>query len=1113
MQRCLRARLLPTAGALFLAFVAAVPVAAQTKLLRFPDIHGDRIAFTYGGDLWTAPATGGTAIRLTAHPGLELFPRFSPDGSRIAFTGQYDGDEQVYVVPATGGVPKQLTYYPAQGPLAERWGYDHQVYGWSPDGQQILFRSHRDNWGMSTRLFTVPAAGGPATPLPMPAAGAGAFSPDGRQIVYSPLFRDFRSEKRYSGGQANRLVIFDLAATRAVNVPAKERAQRDPMWIGDLVYYNSDEHGTFNLYSYDPRSGTVRQLTHSRTWDVRWPSADPSTGRIIFELAGELQVLDTRSGQVTPIRIHVPHDGLHTRPTRVSAANRITGFGLSPNGERALFSARGDIFTAPIERGPTRNLTATPGVHEKAAAWSPDGRHIVYLSDQSGEEELWLVAQDGRTPPEQLTRGGSAMRYNPTWSPDGSRIAFSDKDGRLFVLTLADRRVTEITRDPRGSLNDFEWAPRGNHLAFSRADARGARAIHVWSAGDGRTHQVTEGFFSEWNPTWDPDGNYLYYLSTREFAPQISNNEWNFAGNRTTRIFALALRRDVAHPFPPRSDEVRIGETGAASGDAPAAASAASAAAPPPVRGGARQAGAGELRIDFDGIAARVAPVPVSPDNFWGLRANKGHLIYGVSGAFYLGRPAGQQPILKIYTLADRRESTLVEGANGYALNADRSKILVREGNTFNLYDAKPNAGSSKKTVSTAGLYVERVPEQEFAQIFDEVWRRYRDFFYVENMHGYDWAALREQYRPLLAHVAHRSDLNYVISEMIAELAVQHAYIAGGDWETPARPRVALPGARFELDAASGRYRIASILNGHNAEPIYRSPLTEVGVGVKVGEYVLAIDGEELRPDEDPYRLLRHKADRPVRLTVNSAPTLRGARDVVFEPITSESDLLYLSWVERNRQRVDELTDGRVGYLHVPDMGPAGIREFIKWYYPQIRKEGLVIDVRANGGGNVSSMLIERLRRELLATGFSRTDDYPSVYPRGAVFHGSLVALLDENSASDGDIFPAMFREAGLGPLIGKRSWGGVIGITNRGDLIDGGTVNVPEFGFNSVSGEWIIEGYGVDPDIEVHQDPVAVIQGRDPQLDRGVQEVLRLIRENPRALPVRPAPPIKAGG
>jgi tricorn protease len=1080
--------------AALLLFATAASAAAQTRLLRFPDIHGDRVVFTYGGDLWTAQATGGTAIRLTAHPGLELFGKFSPDGRWIAFTGQYDGDEQVYVMPSNGGEPRQLTYYPARGPLAERWGYDHQVYGWSPDGQNVLFRSWRDSWTLpAARLYTVAATGGPARPLPMPMAGSGAFSPDGNRIVYSPLFRDFRNEKRYAGGQANRLVIFDLARNAATSIPPKAHAQRDAMWIGSTVYYNSDEDGTFNLYAHDTTTGQTQQVTRSTTWDVRWPSADASTSRIVYEMGGELHVLDTRTGQSTAIRIHVPSDGLASRPSRTAVGGQISSFALSPKGERALFVARGDVFTAPIEQGPTRNLTNNSASHDKHARWSPDGSRIVFISDRTGEEELWLIAQDGSGQPEQLTRGGSAMRYAPAWSPDGSRIAFSDKDGKVHVLTLADRRLTEVADDPRGQIMDYTWSPRGNHLAFSMADARGVRAIHIWSAGDGRVRKVTEGFFSEYGPVWDPDGNYLYYLSNREFAPQLSNIEWNFAGNRSARIYALSLRRDVPHPFPPRSDEVTVA--------ASSSETAAPATSPPAT---------GALRIDFDGIASRVAAFPLEPDNYTGLAASKGHVFYAVTSAGYYGRSGERQPALKVYALADRKETTLSENIAGYTISQDGSKLLVREGGSFNLYDAKPTGASSKKTVSTANMYVDRVPAQEWAQIFDEVWRRYRDFFYVENMHGYDWEALRQQYRPLLAHVAHRSDLNYIIAEMIGELTVQHAYIAGGDWTAPSRPRVALPGARFELEPRTGRYRITRIFAGHNEETIYRSPLTEVGVDAAVGDYVLAIDGVELRADEDPYRLLRDKADRPVTLTVNRSPGMQGARDVTFNPVTSESDLVYLDWVEGNRRRVEELTEGRVGYLHVPNMGAEGIREFIKWYYPQIRKEGLVIDVRANGGGNVSSMLIERLQREVLATGFSRNDDYPSVYPRAPTFHGSMVTILDENSASDGDIFPAMFRQAGLGPLVGKRSWGGVVGITNRGTLIDGGEVNVPEFGFNSVSGEYIIEGHGVDPDIEVDQDPMAVLGGRDPQLERAVQEVLRLMRENPKSLPTRPSPPVR---
>ncbi len=1082
--------------------------AAQTRLLRFPDIHGDKVVFTYGGDLWTAPAAGGTATRLTAHPGIEVFAKFSPDGKWIAFTGQYDGDEQVYVIPSTGGEPRQLTYYPSRGPLPPRWGYDQQVYGWTKDGKSVLFRSYRESWTLTmSRLYTVAATGGPAEPLPMPTSGAGDYSPDSSQMVYSQMVRDFRSEKRYGGGQANDLFIFDLKTYQTKKITDHPRADRDPMWIGSTIYFTSDRDGHFNLFAYDVPSGKTTQVTTSRLWDVRWPGSD-NEGRIVYELNGELQIFDTRSKKSAAISINVPDDGLARRSKTISVASFIEDVSLSWKGERALFSARGDIFTAPIEKGPTRNLTNSSSAHDKWPRWSPDGSQIAFISDRSGEEEIYLVGQDGSKPPAQLTTGGKAMRYAPEWSYDGKYLAFSDKDGKVYALSVADKKLTEIASSRLGQVRDYTWSPKGNHLAFSMNDLNGFSSIYIWSGSDQKLHRVTQEMFNEFNPAWDPAGNYLYFLSTREFAPQISNIEFNYATNRDTAIFALALRKDVAHPFPPESDEVTIEKTeppkegekpAAKEGEKPAAKEGEKPAAKPST----------ELVIDFDGLASRVARVPVAADNYGNLSAKTGHLIYTVGPAFFYGRGGDRPPQLKIFSIKDRKETTLVEGAGGYVLSGDGSKLLVGQGGSFSVYDANPQGERSKKAVSTAGLVANVVPAEEWNQIFNEVWRRYRDWFYVDNMHGYDWEALREQYRPLLQYVAHRSDLNYVIHEMIAELTVQHAYIDGGDFQIPPRPQVALPGAILTLERASGRYKISKILEGHNEEDIYRSPLTEVGVNVSAGEYVLAIDGQELRADEDPYRLLRGKAANPVKLTVNSRPTMEGARVVSFRPITNEQNLVYLNWVNTNRRRVSEMSGGRIGYIHIPDMGANGIREFIKWYYGQIDKEGMVVDVRANGGGNVSRMLIERLRRKWLSTGYSRTVDQGATYP-DQVFIGPMAAILNENSASDGDIFPAMFREAGLGPLIGKRSWGGVVGITNRGTLIDGGAVNVPEFGFANTKGEWIIEGYGVDPDIVVENDPKSEIEGKDPQLERAVQEVMKKLAGKTFKVPPRPAPPVK---
>ena len=572
------------------------------------------------------------------------------------------------------------------------------------------------------------------------------------------------------------------------------------------------------------------------------------------------------------------------------------------------------------------------------------------------------------------------MRYAPEWSPTGEHLAFGDKDGRLYVLDVESKEVIDVADEARGALRDYVWSPRGGHLAFSMTDPTEFSSIWVWSLADRELHRITDDLFHEWNPAWDPDGDFLYYLSDRQFAPQLGSFEWNYLVDRETGIYALALRKDVAHPLPPESDEVELAEEDDEDADDSASADDGASAGDGDGGDDADDGGDGEgpIGIDFDGLSRRVVRLPVTFDNYVGLSGADDGVFFIRGGAQYYGRGGDVRPALQRFTFEDRETKTIADGIGGYAVSRDGEKVLVREGSTWNVY---PAGGGDATSVSTRGLMVDRVPAEEWAQIFDEVWRRFRDFFYVENMHGYDWEALRDRYRPLLEHVAHRSDLNYVIGEMVAELSVSHAYIAGGDWETPDRPPVALPGAVFELDAAAGRYRLAEIFAGHNEEPRYRAPLTEIGVDARVGDYVLAIDGEELAGPDNPYRVLRHRADRPVRLTLNTEPTFDGAREVTFTPRTEERSLRYLTEVEANRRRVSEMTDGRVGYLHVPDMGAQGIQEFVKWFYGQIRKEGLVIDVRGNGGGNVSQMLIERLARRVLGTRFARTYDTPGTYP------------------------------------------------------------------------------------------------------------------------------------
>ena len=1111
--------------------VLAAPAQAQTgeptRLLRFPDLSGDRIAFTYAGDIWLASADGGTATRLTSHPGLELFARFSPDGSQIAFTGQYDGDEQVYVVDTAGGAPRQLTFYPAAGPLAPRWGYDYQVYGWSPDGKSVLFRSLRDGWDLGdTKLFLVDTAGGLPRPLPMPESGGGDLSPDGQRVVYSPVTRDFRHWKRYEGGWAQDLWILDIDSLESIQVTDHKRSDRDPMWIGDTIYFSSDRDGTLNLYAYEVDSGELSQLTNEDQWDVRWPSADKANRRIVYEKAGSLEIFDLGSGAARPVPIHVPTDQLARRPGRVSAANQVSGFALSPKAKRAAFSARGDIFTVPAEHGPTRNLTHSSGANDRDPAWSPDGRRIAFTSDRTGETEIWAISQDGSGEALQLTEGSVGRHYNNLlWSPKSDRIAFIDQQGRLGIVDASvrsgddaaagPRDIIEVADDPRPFGTSYDWSPNGDYLAVELGDPNEFASIHIFEVESRTLTRVTSELWNDFFPVFDPGGDYLYFFSDRQFVPQIGSFEYNYAADRETYLYALALREDTPHPFPPRSDEVEVEEEEEEDGkdDAENGENGENEADddsdddPDDDEPEEDEREEDERdRIDLDGLAQRIARFPLEADNYIGLGAAEGKILYVRGGAGYLGRSSDIQPEVFSYDLKKREGKSLAKGIGGLVLSGDGKKLLVREGRSYRLLDV---GGGPAKTLSLAGLTVDRVPAEEWAQIFDEVWRRFRDFFYAPNMHGYDWEALREQYRPLLAHVGHRSDLNYVMSEMVAELNVSHAYVSGGDYEAPDRPRAALLGARFELDEDAGRYRFSRIFEGQNEEPRYRSPLTEIGVGIGEGDYLFAIQGRELTPDTNPFQLLREAGRGPLELTVGSSADRAEARNVLVDPISSEDALIYLAWTERSRRIVEERGGGRIGYLHIPDMSASGIREWIKWYYGQVRKEALVVDVRSNGGGNVSPMIIERLRRETLMLDFERNRDSVDTSP-GGVFHGHLVCVIDEDTASDGDQFAYQFRRAGLGPIVGKRSWGGVVGIYGRAPLIDGGSVNVPEAGSADPEGNWVIEGYGVDPDIEVTNLPRDILDGRDPQLERAVDLMLEKLAEDPRTLPGRPADPIK---
>ncbi|MFC4819693.1 S41 family peptidase [Dokdonella ginsengisoli] len=1069
---------------------------AGTKLLRFPDVCGDKVVFTYAGDLWTASTQGGTAVRLTAGPGLEQSARFSPDCSTVAFTGQYGGDDQVYTIAAGGGEPKQLTFYPAKGPLPQRWGFDNQVYGWTPDGKSVLFRSWEQSISESNpRLYTVPAEGGLPTALPMPVAGVGRYSPDGSKIVYSPKYRDFRTWNRYVGGWAQDLYVYDFAAKSAKNITNDPNTDRDPVWIGDAVYFIADRGAHLNLYRYDTASGDTKQLTDYQGADARWASGD-TKGRIVFEVDGELHLYDTQSSKDQALDITVPSDLVRTRAQERSVKDKIEDYALSANGKRALFTARGEVFSVPIKDGITLNLTHTPGAHEREAEWSHDGRRIVYVSDQSGEDAIWVRDADGGNA-KPLTSETFGRLYAPRWSPDGSRIAFVDSNNNLRIVAASGGPAPVVAHELAYPRRDHVWSPGGHYLAFSLTDKDDIKPrLHVYDLAAGKSVRVGDARFDSYSPSFSPDGQYLYFLGNREWAPQLSNIEWNFAGNRSTGLYALALRKGVGNPFAPRNDSAAAEDK--KDGDADK-------------KDEAKPKAAADVndRIEFEGLDARLTRAPIDPDNIDGFEVTRKAILYVVSDGQYYGRDGAFKTKLKAWSFEQRKSEDVFEGVDGLSISRDGSTALVKSDGAYKVIDL--DAGKPEpKDVKTDGLFALVDPKAEYAEIFRETWRRYRDHFYVQNMHGYDWPAIRAKYEPMLAWVGDRSDLNYLLGQMVAELNVGHAYVSGGDLGLPAKPYVGLLGARFELDAASGQYRIARILQGQNDEERYRSPLTELGVDVKEGDYVVAINGQPLTRNDSPYRLLRTAPGQLIQLTVNGKPGSDGARTVLVRPIDSEEPLNYYAWVAHNREYVAKASNGEMGYLHIPDMGPDGIREFIKWYYPQLRKQGLVVDVRDNGGGNVSAMVIERLSRKVLGLDYGRNVDFTGTYPN-ETFLGHLVALCNGTTASDGDIFSHMFKQAKLGPLIGVRTWGGVVGITGWGPAIDGGEIFVPQFASASPEGQYVVEGHGVDPDIVVEQDVAAQLEGKDPQLDRGIEELRKAIQAAPVKLPGRPADPVKA--
>jgi tricorn protease len=1072
--------LLPAVGAA--ADPGPAPSADEARLLRFPAVHDKSIVFTYAGDLYTVDAAGGVARRLTSHEGFEMFARFSPDGKKLAFTGQYDGNTEVYVMPAEGGAPKRLTWTAtlSRDDVSDRMGPNNIVMGWTPEGKNVIFRSRMASFNdFIGQLYTVPVEGGLPAELPLPRGGFCSFSGDGKKLAYNRVFREFRTWKRYRGGMADDVWVYDLDTKTTENITGNDAQDIIPMWVGDRIYFASDrdKNQRMNLWSYDTKTKATKQVTFFKDFDVKFPSAGGTA--IVFENGGWVYKVDTATDKCERVPVRILEDHAAGRGGVVNVSKNVTNYEVSPDGKRALFGARGDVFTVPAKDGQTRNLTGTPGVHERNSKWSPDGKSIAFVSDASGEDEIYVISPDGKGKPQQVTEGGDTYKYEIVWSPDSKKILWSDKKLRLFYVDLATRKTTLVLQAKRWEIHEAVWSPDSKWIAYPHQENEGLPGVALYSLESGKSTEVTDPFYLAGQPCFSGDGKYLFFVSNRDFNPIYSATEWNHAYQDPARVYLITLAKSTPSPFRPRQDEA--------------------GAEPPKPEEPKKDA---PVQVDLDGIRERVLDLPVQAAAYRNLQSVGGTLYYLRSGS------KDAKPAFFVYDLAARKETAL-GSINGYEISADGKKMLVGQEGKYAIIDLPKGPVTITEALDLSGMEVKLDRKQEWAQIYRECWRQERDFFYDANMHGVDWKAVRDKYEPLVAHVNHRADLTYVIGEMIGELSAGHAYVGGGDMPHPARVPLGLLGAKLERDPATGFCKITKILRGASWNPKLRAPLNTVGVDVKEGEYLIAVDGQPVDKLTSPYEALVNKAGKQVTLRVNGKPTDDGGREVVVTPVASEADLYYHEWVENNRRKVSEATGGEVGYVHIPDMQTTGLNEFARQFYPQVRKKALIIDVRGNGGGNVSPMLIERLRREIAMITIARNTT-PGTDPVGMVW-GPMVCLMNEYSASDGDLFPFRFRQHQLGKLVGKRSWGGVVGIRGTLPLLDGGYLNRPEFSRYDVEGkEWIIEGRGVTPDVLVDNDPAKEYGGTDEQLDRALAIIKEELKTRGHKVPPPPDTPKK---
>ncbi len=1047
--------------------------ANEARLLRFPTTNGKEIVFSYGGDLYQVPINGGEAQRLTSHVGYEMFPKFSPDGKTIAFTGQYDGNTEVFTIPVNGGEPLRVTYTAtnSRDDLGDRMGPNNIVMGWSKDGQNIVYRN-RIGDGFSGKLYTVNQQGGLPTVIPLPEGGFCSYSPDGKKLAYNRVMREFRTWKHYKGGMADDVWIYDPARQKVENVTNNEAQDIFPMWIGDDIYFISDRDHIMNLFVYNTQSKETKKVTNFTEYDIKFPSCNGDM--IVFENGGYIYKLKAGSTQAEKVNISLTSDNIYARQTVKDGADYITDASLSPNGERIAITARGEVFNIASDKGVSKNITHTPGAHERNAQWSPDGKQIAFISDRTGETELYLQEDIIGKEAVQLTKNNDTYIRSFRWSPDAKKIVYTDRQNRINLVDVTNKQKTVLLQDPAGEPRSVSFSADSKWLTYTRTAENENSIIYVFNIEQKKEYAITDKWYSSNSPVFSTDGKYIIFTSARDFHPSYGQLEWNHIYSKMNGVYLALLDKETPSPFLEKDDTIKMENTEKKDVQ----------------KDEKKEVKDNVVKIDFEGINDRIVKLPVSPSYYGNFYSDGEKVFYATMNG------------TKVFNLKTLKEETVFNGQI-VDITANGKKALFQQGEKLYVTSFPTTKANLSEAVDLSNIKINIDYTQEWAQIFDEAWRAYRDGFYQPSMHGFDWKAMKKKYEVLLPFVKTRLDLNYIIGEMIAELTCGHAYVNPGETDRPERLNMGLLGAEISRDK-SGFFKLEKILEGANWNKKLRSPLNEPGIKANVGDYIVAIDGVPTKNVKNMFELLVGKANVPTELTINSKPQLDGAHKVVITPLQEEYSLYHYNWVQDNIKKVDKASNGKIGYIYIPDMGPDGLNEFARYFYPQLDKEGLIIDDRANGGGNVSPMILERLSREPYRLTMGRGTNRVGTVP-DAVQVGPKVCLVNKYSASDGDLFPWGFKALKLGKLIGTRTWGGIVGISGSLPYMDGTDIRVPFFtSFDAKTGDWIIENHGVDPDILIDNDPIKEWNGEDQQLNKAIEEVMSQLKDRK---PIKKAP------